>query len=489
MKPATITRGLIINAPKLFANAAFVEWLNSGRSLTWHDSGEPGEWSDALVLVPPDLSAAAQAGLESEGIPADLAFLLIDACSSYGLEGQSTPIPVRLTNLEGEARVTPTTNLVIHAPEWLDNAQLKAALRANPLTMNRRDGDKLLDVVAWVDPGLSGEGSDTHLPESIWDELVQACRDHKLGGDGLPHIGVRITRDAPPIDPELSRAAKAYYDELQTSYDVMSQSHVTRRGIIRRFGEEALEAALKPYFAAEDEKRRQRNWEVVRDFYAASDMTPAPDHPERPADVAPPYNLKELSSLASFAERKRYCDARFKVIATGTGRRVYDMGNGQALKLAINSKGIAQNGPEADFGLGQMYSEVLNPPLDCDEDDAWVVSKKLEKVTQKDLEAHYGVKWPDMLSYFKQATQYFVLRRGPMPDLPAHKDGAEFEERLEDLGRLLADIDLVPDDFAAKTAFGKDPDTGDIRIIDYGLTRDVWLEHYRNKGNDHSPSL
>jgi len=36
------------------------------------------------------------------------------------------------------------------------------------------------DVVVLVDPSLSGEGSDSDMPEHIWDSIVEECRRHFL---------------------------------------------------------------------------------------------------------------------------------------------------------------------------------------------------------------------------------------------------------------------------------------------------------------------
>lgn len=71
---------LRISAPEFFKDPEFIKWLNNGdRKFTWHDTGEPDEWSDVVVAV---------------------------------------------------------------------------------------------------DPSLTGEGSDSDMPEAIWNQIVQACRDH-----------------------------------------------------------------------------------------------------------------------------------------------------------------------------------------------------------------------------------------------------------------------------------------------------------------------
>lgn len=45
------------------------------------------------------------------------------------------------------------------------------------------------DVFVLVDPSLNGEGSDSDMPEPIWDQIVNACWDHFHPGNGW-HIVV-----------------------------------------------------------------------------------------------------------------------------------------------------------------------------------------------------------------------------------------------------------------------------------------------------------
>ena len=47
---------LVINCPKVFERDDFMKWLNhaidsNGKVATWHDSGEPTDYSDVFVLV------------------------------------------------------------------------------------------------------------------------------------------------------------------------------------------------------------------------------------------------------------------------------------------------------------------------------------------------------------------------------------------------------------------------------------------------------
>lgn len=98
----TITAGLrlTINAPEFFRDPAFVAWLNDGASkFTIHRGGEPGEWSDVIVLVDPSLSGE---GSDSD-MPAHIWEAIVDTCRAHAPSFPGllvTHIAVHLTNLE-----------------------------------------------------------------------------------------------------------------------------------------------------------------------------------------------------------------------------------------------------------------------------------------------------------------------------------------------------------------------------------------------------
>ncbi|MDD5191478.1 MAG: hypothetical protein PHE50_10655 [Dehalococcoidales bacterium] len=68
---------LIINAPEFFLDPGFVAWLNNGEAkITMHQGGEPGEYSDVVVLVDPSLNGE---GSDSD-MPENIWNQIIDAC-------------------------------------------------------------------------------------------------------------------------------------------------------------------------------------------------------------------------------------------------------------------------------------------------------------------------------------------------------------------------------------------------------------------------
>jgi hypothetical protein len=84
-----------INAPSLFAREDFTAWLNAkSRKFTWHESGEPDEWSDVIVMLEPSL--------DGEGTNSDMpGWDEVVAAVRAGVDpgASENHILVRLTNL------------------------------------------------------------------------------------------------------------------------------------------------------------------------------------------------------------------------------------------------------------------------------------------------------------------------------------------------------------------------------------------------------
>ncbi len=87
--------------------------------------------------------------------------------------------------------------LVLNVPEffadpgfqqWLTNGKPKFTWwTAGPV-------DEWSDVIVLVDPSLSGEGTDSDMPEPIWNQILDICREH-LGTcrGATAHYAVRLT--------------------------------------------------------------------------------------------------------------------------------------------------------------------------------------------------------------------------------------------------------------------------------------------------------
>lgn len=88
--------------------------------------------------------------------------------------------------------------LTINAPAFFDDPAFMAWLNGSGLkfTWHIRGNsvaDDYSDVVVSVDPTLSGEGPDSDMPDYIWRQIVDACREHIGPQQDVPNYLVRIT--------------------------------------------------------------------------------------------------------------------------------------------------------------------------------------------------------------------------------------------------------------------------------------------------------
>ncbi|WP_278984217.1 hypothetical protein [Sphingobium yanoikuyae] len=93
-----VARALVLNAPEIFADAAFLRWLEApAAKFSWHRGGQPDEWSDVIVLVDPSLTGE---GSDSD-MPQHIWDRIVALCEANLPREPGMPhIMVRLTNLE-----------------------------------------------------------------------------------------------------------------------------------------------------------------------------------------------------------------------------------------------------------------------------------------------------------------------------------------------------------------------------------------------------
>ena len=94
---------LKLDAAEFFRDSAFVEWLNNGQpKMTWHIGGNPGDWSDVVVLVDPGLTGE---GTDSD-MPEHIWDKIVAECKkhfAHSVARNGNHIPVWLVNSECEA--------------------------------------------------------------------------------------------------------------------------------------------------------------------------------------------------------------------------------------------------------------------------------------------------------------------------------------------------------------------------------------------------
>jgi len=188
------------------------------------------------------------------------------------------------------------------------------------------------------------------------------------------------------------------------------------------------------------------------------------------------FDINEFSNLPSFAARKRYAVERLTKVGEGSSRIVYQIDNETVLKMAKNRKGLAQNQVEADWGMHQMYSDLLPDLIESDDNDLWLVKQRANRIKKSEFERMTGFK-------FNEFGTALRLRVNEIMGKSKHAVPEEYADIMDDefvneVISLIVDFNLEPGDMAQISNWGKLSDEQDPVLTDVGLNRSVWKEHY-----------
>ena len=136
----------------------------------------------------------------------------------------------------------------------------------------------------------------------------------------------------------------------------------------------------------------------------------------------------------------------YKRIGSGSGRRVFDLGNGYVVKMAKNKRGFAQN--EAEYQISSTdHSHLFAKISQVSEDFSLLIMEKAEKIE----------KFSEVLNYYhvKSNRQLF---------------------KIEGLNEISSKYNLVLPELCRPVNWGKIKERP--VIVDYGFTWKVKKRYY-----------
>lgn len=149
----------------------------------------------------------------------------------------------------------------------------------------------------------------------------------------------------------------------------------------------------------------------------------------------------------SFSQiKKDIYNNKYRYIGSGSGREVYDLGNGYVVKAAKNKKGLAQN--KAEYRISASSDSGLFARIKAVSDD--YIFLIMEKA--------------DSISYMPEVWDYFGV-----------KSNSELQ-RIKEIKKITKKYDLVNADFFKANNWGII--NGRCVIVDYGFTRSVRKKYY-----------
>jgi tRNA nucleotidyltransferase (CCA-adding enzyme) len=191
--------------------------------------------------------------------------------------------------------------------------------------------------------------------------------------------------------------------------------------------------------------------------------------------------LPEFLNINSYAGRMRYADQNLQRIGSGSGRRVYDIDGEKVLKLAMNAKGVAQNGAEAGAGYYRDTQHIVTEVFDSADDDTWLISEKAKKVNEKRIKELTGIpSLSDLLYFLKNQVSQNNGRRKIFSQTPETEEFMWENEFASDLIDFVVNYGQTPGDMGRPSTYGEVLRDGQPTIVltDYGLNDEVYDTHY-----------
>lgn len=192
------------------------------------------------------------------------------------------------------------------------------------------------------------------------------------------------------------------------------------------------------------------------------------------------FSYDELSSLSHFSERVAYCKKHLgNPIGNGSSRIVFQIDDEKCLKLAKNSKGLAQNNAEFDW-YAQSYG-VLPNIYESADDNSWILVEYVIPAKVKDIEVCLGVNFKTFQRFVRTAYSYYSRFRsyGSLSD-EEFSQMCENNEWFKSLYDYMSDYQLPCGDILRLANLGMVLRDGQpqIVILDSGLTQQVYDEYY-----------
>lgn len=182
----------------------------------------------------------------------------------------------------------------------------------------------------------------------------------------------------------------------------------------------------------------------------------------------------KLDTLTVTRAKIRLLDKHFSFIGQGSGRRVYDIGVGQVLKLSLNAKGRAQSEVEIDI----LKHGECTPHLYSYSDDmqSWLIVSRVEKARAGDFKKLIGIDCDTLYKYLSHLLpmQYGLLKVELDQNIV---DFCDNSEDIQSICALIGNFDMHLGELASKRSWGTLK--GKLVLMDCGLTVEVFQNYYK----------
>ena len=196
------------------------------------------------------------------------------------------------------------------------------------------------------------------------------------------------------------------------------------------------------------------------------------------------FSTEELSNLRTFKERYNYCVEHLgKPQGKGSSRVCFQIDDEKILKLAWNSKGVAQNSNENDYYLDSIG--IVPHIYDSDDNGLWVISEFVLPARQRDFKECLGLTFYDFVKFIRSSYVWRFSKsksgyyNGYIYSLDEYNDMCENED-LQSFDEYIGNYEPPLGDLTRLCNYGMTMRNGSptIVLLDAGLSQETWDNYY-----------
>lgn len=193
--------------------------------------------------------------------------------------------------------------------------------------------------------------------------------------------------------------------------------------------------------------------------------------------------IPKLKEIGSFKGKQDFLNQRLTRIGGGSGRVVYDIDGTKVIKLAKNSKGIAQNEEEWRLGRDYYLKSTVTEVFDGEDNGLWIISEKAKKVSERRIKELTDIPSLHLLGIYLSNTiarnngrQTSHLDDNIKEDLDENEFAMELVDLAMNYSQSVGDMDRA-------STYGEVLRDGQPTIVltDYGLSDEVYDAHYNRQ--------
>lgn len=198
------------------------------------------------------------------------------------------------------------------------------------------------------------------------------------------------------------------------------------------------------------------------------------------------FDINVLSSLKTFKDRQKYCINNLGApIGNGSSRQVFQINDEKVLKLAKNSKGLAQNEFEGQPDYYKAELSIFPKVFKTSDDYSWIISEFVLPAKPQDFVHCLGMTFNEWkmfvitLGRIHRNNMSPFLRGSDKNSLWKLCDNNEFVHDLDDfIGSY--DSFALNDLFAIQNyGLAKRNGKAQLVILDSGLSDEIYKQYYR----------